>query len=137
MKPGERNTAGVMAKRLSARIAAWTGRKTPSHGGKNRAAFLAVRDDVREAINDGWPVIAIWGTLYEEGKVSFSYETFRMYVNRLIRAKRLETELRRVAGKEEGRGKSDQASVRPVDHNSTAGIRGLTWNPIPNNDDLI
>jgi hypothetical protein len=91
-----------MAKRLSARIAERTGRKTPSRSGKNRAAFLAVRDDVKEAIDDGWPVKEIWETLYEEGKVSFSYEAFRTYVNRLILEKRLETERGRVAGKEEG-----------------------------------
>jgi len=126
-----------MPKRLSARIAERTGRNTPSHGGKNRAAFLFLRDDVKEAINNGWPVKAIWGTLYEEGKVSFSCETFRTYVDRLIRAKRLETELGRVAGNKEGRGKSNQASLRPVDKNSTAETRGFKFNPIPNKDDLI
>lgn len=126
-----------MAKRLSARIAERTGRKTPSRGGKNRAAFLAVRDDVKEAIDDGWPVKEIWETLYEEGKVSFSYETFRTYVNRLIRAKRLETERDRVAGKDAGGGKSDQGSVRPVHKNSTAGLPSFTFNPTPNKDDLL
>ena len=71
----------VMAKKLSERIAERTERKTPSRHGKNRAAFLALRDDVKEAIDDGWPIKEIWDTLCEEGKVSFSYETFRTYAN--------------------------------------------------------
>ena len=33
---------------------------------------------------DGWNVMSIWETLHEEGKVSFGYEAFRKYVNRLI-----------------------------------------------------
>jgi hypothetical protein len=43
-----------------------------------------MRGDVKQAIDDGWPVKTIWETLHEEGKVSFSYQAFRGYVNRLI-----------------------------------------------------
>ena len=124
-----------MAKRLSARIAERTGRKTPSRHGKNRAAFLAVRDDVKEAIDDGWPVKEIWETLYEEGKLSFSYETFRTYVNRLIVGLRSEITRDVVAGKK-GKRDPEREGFNSVEH-STAGLPSFTFNSTPKKEDLI
>ena len=74
----------VMTKNLSVRIAERTAQKKPSRNGQNRATFLAIRGDVKQALDDGWPVKTIWETLHEEGKVSFSYQAFRGYANRLI-----------------------------------------------------
>ena len=73
-----------MTKNLSARIAERAARKKPPRNGQNRVTFLAMREDVKQAIDDGWPVKAIWETLHEEGKVSFSYQAFIGYANRLI-----------------------------------------------------
>ena len=73
-----------MAKSLSARIAERIARKKPAGNVRNRAAFLALRGEVKQAIDDGWPVKTIWDTLHDEGKVAFSYQAFRGYVNRLI-----------------------------------------------------
>jgi Family of unknown function (DUF5338) len=70
--------------KLSVRIAAREVTKKPSPYAINRAAFLALRQDIKDAMADGWNVISIWETLYDEGKVSFGYEAFRKYVNRLI-----------------------------------------------------
>ena len=73
-----------MAKSLSARIAERIARKKPAGNVRNRAAFLALRGEVKQAIDDGWPVKTIWETLHDEEKVAFSYQAFRGYVNRLI-----------------------------------------------------
>jgi hypothetical protein len=73
-----------MAKSLSARIAERIARKKPVGNVRNRAAFLALRGEVKQAIEDGWPVKTIWETLHDEEKVAFSYQAFRGYVNRLI-----------------------------------------------------
>ena len=73
-----------MTKNLSVRIAERAAQKKPSRNGQNRATFLAIRGDVKQALDDGWPVKTIWETLHEEGKVSFSYQAFRGYANRLI-----------------------------------------------------
>ena len=73
-----------MAKSLSARIAERVARKKPVGNVRNRAAFLALRGEVKQAIDDGWPVKTIWETLHDEEKVAFSYQAFRGYVNRLI-----------------------------------------------------
>ena len=74
-----------MAKSFSEHIALRVSARQPSRTGKNRASFLAVRNDVRKALDDGWPVKAIWDTLRDEGKIEFGYDAFIGYVNRLIR----------------------------------------------------
>ena len=73
-----------MAKSLSARIAERIARKKPVGNVRNRAAFLALRGEVKQAIDDGWPVKTIWETLHDEEKVAFGYHPYRRYVNRLI-----------------------------------------------------
>jgi hypothetical protein len=117
-----------------ARIAERAARGTPCRNAKNRAAFLAVRDDVKHAIDDGWPVNTIWQTLHEEKKIAFSYQAFRIYVNRLIR---LETERSRVARKEGRMGKGDQPGAHSVDKKSTTAVRGFTFDSAPKKEDLI
>ena len=74
-----------MALNLSARIAKRNElQKNTTRNARNLAAFLAVRLDVKEALDDGWPVKTIWETLHDEGKITVSYQAFRGYVNRLI-----------------------------------------------------
>ena len=52
---------------------------------KNKVVFLALRQDIAEALDAGWPMKIIWDTLTEEGEISFSYKTFRAYVAQFIR----------------------------------------------------
>ena len=74
-----------MAKSLSERIAERMSTTQPTQAGKNRAAFLAVRDEVKKALDDGWPVKVVWATLRDEGRIAFKYDAFIKYVNQLIR----------------------------------------------------
>jgi hypothetical protein len=101
----------------------------------NKAAFLALREEVKEALDDGWPVKEIWKTLHEEGSIAFSYTVFCRYVKRLIVGRRRDMGIV-AAGKKRKREPEPERS-NSIDKNSTAGIRGFTWNPIPNEDDLI
>lgn len=73
-----------MIKNLSERIAARAEEKKASRGGKNRATFLSLRSEIKQALDDGWTVKVIWETLHEEGKIDFSYQAFRGYANSLI-----------------------------------------------------
>jgi hypothetical protein len=73
-----------MPSTLSQRIAERSKTKKTAAKGKNRAAFLALRDEIKDALDDGWPVKVIWETLREEGKIAFGYDAFSRYVNRLI-----------------------------------------------------
>lgn len=68
-------------KTLSTRIGE---EETVLRGVSNRAAFLVVRDEVKQAIDDGWSRRAIWRTLHKKGKMPCGYEAFRTYVKRLV-----------------------------------------------------
>lgn len=120
-----------MAKSLSERIAARTAQKKPTHGAQNRAAFLAVRVDVKQALDDGWPVKFIWETLHEEQKVKFSYQAFRGYVNRLVLSPAptaTSSPTSEVAAK--------TATPTPVTKR-TKRREGFVFNPVPNPEELL
>ncbi len=71
---------------LSERIAERAKKKQKqARGGANRAEFLAVKEDVKKALDDQWPMKDIWETLRAEGAISFSYDAFMGYVRRLIK----------------------------------------------------
>lgn len=47
---------------------------------KNKVAFLAMREDISEALEKGWSITVIWETLRDEGSFIATYNTFRLYV---------------------------------------------------------
>lgn len=47
---------------------------------KNKVEFLALREDISEALEKGWSITAIWETLRDEGSFTATYNTFRLYV---------------------------------------------------------
>ena len=73
-----------MSKTLSARIAKRITSRQPNRKEKNRADFLVIRADVKQALDDGWPIKTIWETIIDEGKMVCSYQAFRGYIIRLI-----------------------------------------------------
>lgn len=111
-----------MEPRLSARIAEHVTKHPASPRERNRAVFLALLPEIRQALDEGWSVITIWRTLHAEQKVTFSYQAFRLYVNKLIQT---------------------PASARPTpsslprDPGSAKGTTGFTFDPVPNKEELI
>ena len=107
-------------------------RKTPAR--KNKVEFLALKEDISEAIEKGWPMSAIWETLRDDGSFTASYNTFRLYV------------LEYLNGQKPGysqKGSSAPKSKKLVKKhsvkksNATNEIKGFTYNPIPNIDELL
>lgn len=47
---------------------------------KNKVEFLAMREDISEALKKGWSMTVIWETLRDEGSFTATYNTFRLYV---------------------------------------------------------
>lgn len=86
-------------KTLSERISARTGEKPAPSPKSNRALVLALRTDIQGALDDGWSVLAIYETLNDEGVVLFSYQSFRLYVNRLLLGKVVPQSAKRAAKK--------------------------------------
>lgn len=127
-----------MAKSLSERIAARTVKKKPSRSAQNRAAFLALRVDIKQALDDGWPVKNIWETLHEEGKVDFSYQAFRGYANRLILSPPATEPPSPAAEKLTDTGPSNPTKqVAPKAAVKQPKATGFTFNSEPKKEDLI
>lgn len=120
-----------MQKSLSERIAARAIKnKSPlSHENENRALFLALRPEIKQAVDDGWPIRTIWETLHEEGKVTCGYDSFRRYTRHLIltppsqNLKQLE--------------QSDPTRTARPKTDETPRVSGFTFNPSPKKEDLI
>ncbi|HAT9718360.1 TPA: conjugal transfer protein TraK [Legionella pneumophila subsp. pneumophila] len=47
---------------------------------KYKVEFLALREDISEALEKGWSITIIWETLRDEGRFTATYNTFRLYV---------------------------------------------------------
>lgn len=68
-------------KTLSERIAEGVKGQAPH---SNRAIVLGLREEIQESLDDGWSILAMYQTLYEEGTLTFSYQAFRRHVNRIF-----------------------------------------------------
>ena len=127
-----------MGKSLSERIAARAASNKPSRRAQNRGAFLALRSEVEQALDDGWPVKTIWETLHQEGKVTFSYQSFRGYANRLIlsrgqaaqRAPMADKALRPAAG-------ATSQALGDRTAQQAAGIGGFRFESEPRKEELL
>lgn len=74
-----------MAKTYPELLGEWVRRRESTKRDKNLVAFLAVRDDVKGALDAGYAVTTIWSHMHDEKRVLFGYDTFLNYVNRHIR----------------------------------------------------
>lgn len=76
-----------MAKSYNEELAEWVRQRARSaRHEKNRVAFLSVKEDVRAALEQGWPVKTIWTHMVEQKRIGFSYDAFLLYVKRHVRS---------------------------------------------------
>jgi hypothetical protein len=111
---------------LSYRISVRVRNNRSSRNARNLAAFLAQRDEIRNALEDGWTVYQIWETLHGEQKITTSYNAFCSQVNRLI-IKREETALP----------KTKRAYQSPSPPRHAANTAGFTFSSTPLKDEEI
>ncbi|EIX7312117.1 TraK family protein [Escherichia coli] len=77
-----------MGKDYLADLQEWVAQKkglNSSSANTARVVFLAIRDDVRTAMEAGYSLTTIWEHMHETGRVTTTYETFRRHVKRYIR----------------------------------------------------
>jgi hypothetical protein len=75
-----------MAKSYNEELAEWVRQRARSaRHEKNRVAFLGVKEDVKDALEQGWPVKTIWTHMVEQKRIAFSYDAFLVYVKRHVR----------------------------------------------------
>lgn len=98
---------------------------------KSKVEFLAMREDISEALEKGWSITVIWETLRDEGSFSATYNTFRLCV------------LKYLNGLKPGYLQKDSVEVRakkPVANSSKkndTSIPSFKYNPSPNIKDLL
>jgi hypothetical protein len=73
-----------MRKNYPDQLGAWVRQRKASARDRNLVAFLAVRDDVRAALDAGYPVKTIWSNLHEANRIKVSYTAFLRYVKKLV-----------------------------------------------------
>ena len=77
-----------MAKNYTDELAQWTIRRQGKARERNLVTFHGLQDDVRAALAAGYSSKTIWAHMHDQGRVDFSYETFLVYVNRVIKTAR-------------------------------------------------
>lgn len=110
---------------LSERIAIKVQGKKACAPHTNRALVLALRNDIRQALGDGWSVLAVYQTLHDEGRLSCSYQAFRRHVNRIL--------LGKVETKKSRSPKSKNVAPRPP----LQPVTSFEFNATPREEDLL
>ena len=57
--------------------------------GSGRVEFLALRQEIQDALDDGYLVKEVWQYLSDKGVISIQYRMFIRYVNRFLKHKEL------------------------------------------------
>jgi IS30 family transposase len=109
-------------KTLSERIADQLTAKKETSSGKNKAQFISLKADIEQAINDEWSLRQIYRTLHSEGQLTFSYETFRRYVKKLISIKTPDQKIK-------------EKDLTPEEKNK--GKSGFQFNSVADKKDLL
>jgi len=121
-----------MGKTLSERIAERvTKSKNSSPQAINTAAFIALKSDIMDALNDGWAARTIWETLYSEGKIAFSYQAFRGYIHKMILK-----EKKPISTKKE-KAETPITSVTENKENTSKMPKAFHFEATPNKEDLF
>lgn len=121
-----------MTPSLSERIAKREEKKSTSHNSKNKVAFIALKHDIKDALLAGWCKKVIWETLVEEGRIGFSYKTFRTYVSQLISFPENEEHVVRNLSEIKIPKERENKESKP-----NQGIPAFTFRPTPNPEELL
>ena len=133
-----------MSKKLTKLIAEAELKRTQQVAGiKNRSAFLALREDIKEAMTDGWALKQIYRTLHTQNKITFSYQTFVNYANELILKPTQALKKPTAPTLLNQDTKQDKPEQKASLNNTETTIKkppalpGFIFNPIANKEDLI
>lgn len=133
-----------MAKSYTEELADWVSKRKAQkpRQDKNIVAFLAVKGDVKAALDAGYSMKTIWEHLHETGRIEYRYETFTLHVKRHIRAKPPagnQVEHQQEQSKPQAPAaatKPDQVQNEPR-KTPPPSVGGFTFNATPKKEDLF
>lgn len=124
-----------------AKWASGTRQTTKPRRKETLAAFLAVREDVKEAIAAGYALKTIWEHMHETGRVSFRYETFLRHVRRHITNAPSETTRSSATAKPTAQGKRGNKSMpttlRELKKSDVPPVGRFNFDPTPKREELL
>ncbi|GAB2879199.1 TraK family protein [Pseudoduganella ginsengisoli] len=132
-----------MAKNYVSQLGEWVASQPATQKAKNLTAFLAVRDDVRDALNAAYSVKTVWAHLYESKRIDIKYDAFLGYVHRYLQksgqqSESSDSQQSGAAGAGAGfRGKPAGPASRSEPRKLSVDMPGFVFNPIPNKDELL
>ena len=124
-------------------LAKWVKEKKSTPRNKNLVAFLAVRADIKEALDAGYPVKTVWENMHELKRIEFGYDTFLNYVNRQIRRPQTnqptpQVEPESTKTSQDSKSKPPEDHTKPTTKTTKPGtLSGFTFNPVPNAEELF
>lgn len=118
-----------MGKNYPDQLGDWVRQRAATTRDKNLVAFLAVRDDVRAALDAGYAAKTVWSNLRESKRIAVSYTAFLRYVRKFLNQA------------------ADAASSHPAPSASTEAVPehidrpakpvGFVFNPKPKKEELL
>jgi len=133
-----------MEKSILERLADKTAKSGSTRAKRNLAIFLALRDEINLAINNGWPVKDIWQLFYDEKKIVISYQVFLRLVKKhtdytIYKRKRSGTGSGAATqeGDELASDSKAEKKVTPKISKDAGKAEGFDWNNESNLDDLV
>ena len=124
-------------------LAEWIKEKKSTPRNKNLSAFIAVRADIKTALDAGYPVKTIWENMRDLKRIEFGYDTFLNYVNRQLRRTQENMSAQPVTQDsaeisiERKAQKPDDASPKTTKITKPGTLPGFTYNPNPNIEELF
>lgn len=122
-------------------LAAWVKKKPAKQPRQDRhvIAFLAVKEDVKSALDAGYSMKTIWEYMQETGRIATRYETFTLHVKRYI--KNAPAPVRQAPAAAEpapqAKGKPKSKAKQTAKKAAAPSPSGFSFNASPNADDLI
>jgi hypothetical protein len=133
-----------MTKTYPKLLGEWVQQHKSTNHGQYLVAFLAVRQDVSEALEEGYDVKTIWEHMQAEGRINFGYHTFLNYVNRQLRRPADDSagtastkHIARNVNSERSAKEEPKRLGKGLPSKKMDAIPGFTFNSTPRKEDLI
>lgn len=139
-----------MNKKFSVRLDEWVRKKevTRVRKDKNLVTFLALKEDIKEALNNGFSMKTVWEFMYENEHFKLRYETFVKYVNKhikneikIIKTIEKKPELTQQENNKTPKTKSPKIlkseKINNEQKHQDKTISGFVFDATPNKEDLI
>lgn len=118
-----------MSKSLTENIMTSKQSQQRTNARKNKVEFLALREDISEALEKGWSITVIWETLRDEGSFTATYNTFRLYVLKYLNGQKPGYGY---SQKEVNGQQSKRLAVNQDKEKRPITMPSFSFNPIPN-----